>query len=102
MVKLASRGAQQQNRAQDEAPVPQPLANVDRIASWVSEYTSGIETDPLRDFTALRVGLDLTRANPNGKARLLSSGTAKLANLFSDPSMLTAAERDLGHVYAQM
>ncbi|MBQ9681125.1 MAG: helicase [Aeriscardovia sp.] len=102
MVKLASRGAQQQNRAQDEAPMPQPLANVDRIASWVSEYTSGIETDPLRDFTALRVGLDLTRANPNGKARLLSSGTAKLANLFSDPSMLTAAERDLGHVYAQM
>ena len=106
MAKLFSHdgttAGKKENSATAAAPLSQPLANVNEVSSWVVDYETDIDVDPLHDVNALKARLDLTRANPNGKSRLLSSGHATVGSLFRDSTMLSAAERDLGHVYAQM
>ncbi|MCI1983354.1 MAG: helicase [Bifidobacteriaceae bacterium] len=82
-------------------PLPRPLAQSGTIRGWVEDYSHLILADPLKDFTALDASLDLTKAHPSGTAQLFATGEAHLSSLFREASSLTAAERDLGRVYAR-
>ena len=74
---------------------------LEKLEKWNESYLEKKERDPLSNISALKVGLDLSNASPNGRSRLLSYVKVTLPQLFPNPTLLTAAKRDFLQILAQ-
>ena len=86
---------------EDSEKQPWKPEALEKLKQWNNSYLERKEADPLSNISALKAGLDLSNASPNGKSRLLSYVKVTLPQLFPNPTLLTAAKRDFLQILAQ-